>query len=99
MAADVQRIQEMEARLDACAAAVSDLQTQLDRMDALRADMIALFQYYGSEAWYGDREADLPENIRAGVLSEDSVYDVITDARDAAFHMLELAADMLKNRI
>ena len=99
MAADIQRIREMEKRLDACAAAVAGLQAQLDRMDALRGDMIALFRYYGSEEWYQDREADLPEDVKAGVLSEDLVYDAITDVRDAAFHMLELAADVLKNRI
>ena len=34
-----------------------------------------------------------------GVLSEDAVYDLITDVRDAAFDMMELAADILKNRI
>ena len=35
----------------------------------------------------------------AGVLSEDSVYDQITEVRDAAIQMLELATDILKNRI
>ena len=100
------RISEMEARLKACAAATADLAAQLDRMDALREDMIALFRYYGSEAWYEDRDAwesagaaGRPEGVSAGVLSEDLVYDEITEARDAAFHMLELATDILKNRI
>ncbi len=35
----------------------------------------------------------------AGVLSEDLVYDQITAVRDAAFRMLDLSADILKNRI
>ena len=38
----------------------------------------------------------LPEGFKAGVLSEDSVYDAIADLRDAAFDMLELGTDILK---
>ena len=48
--------------------------------------------------WRGE-DGELPEGISAGVLSEDLVYDQITEVRDAAFRMLELAADILKNRI
>ena len=96
---DLQRIREMEDRLNRCAAATADLDRQLDRMEELREDMIRLFSYYGSEAWYEDREGDLPENVPAGVLSEDLVYDQITAVRDAAFRMLETATDILKNRI
>ena len=94
-----QRITEMEACLNECATATAALSAQLDRMDALREPMTRLFAYYGSEAWYEDRESDLPGDLPAGVLSEDLVYDQITGIRDAAFHMLELAADILKNRI
>ena len=72
---------------------------QLERMEALGERMTGLFRYYGSEAWYADREGELPEGLPAGVLSEDAVYDQITAVRDAAFQMLELAADILKNRI
>ncbi len=89
----------MEAALDECREATAALNARLDDMDALRERMIALFRYYGSEAWYADRAAELPEGTKAGVLSEDLVYDEITAVRDAAFHMLELATDILKNRI
>ena len=96
---DLQRIKEMEERLNRCTAATADLDRQLDRMEELREDMIRLFSYYGSEAWYEDREGELPENVPAGVLSEDLVYDQITAVRDAAFRMLDLSTDILKNRI
>ena len=96
---DLQRIREMEDRLNRCAAATADLDRQLDRMEELREDMIRLFSYYGSEAWYEDREGDLPKDVPAGVLSEDLVYDQITAVRDAAFRMLDLSTDILKNRI
>jgi hypothetical protein len=96
---DTERITEMETILNECTEAVSALDAQLDRMEALRERMIRLFAYYGSEAWYEDREGELPKDVPAGVLSEDAVYDQITDVRDAAIRMLELATDILKNRI
>ena len=96
---DIQRIAEMEGYLNECAAATKDLNGQLDRMEELREHMTSLFSYYGSEAWYEDLEGDLPEDVPAGVLSEDLVYDQITAVRDAAFRMIDLAADILKNRI
>ena len=82
-----------------CTAAAGELSAQLERMDALKERMGRLFRYYGSEEWFADREAELPEGTKAGVLSEDAVYDAITALRDTAFHMLELATDILKNRI
>ena len=94
-----ERISEMEGYLNECTAATEALGAQLDRMEALREHMIRLFSYYGSEAWYEDRGAELPKDLPAGVLSEDLVYDQIMAAREAAFQMLELATDILKNRI
>ncbi len=101
---DLQRIKEMEERLNRCTAARADLDRQLGRMEELREDMIRLFAYYGSEDWYEDREAwdavgEKPEGLTAGVLSEDLVYDGITEVRDLAFRMIESGTDILKNRL
>ena len=96
---NIERIREMEGYLNECAAVTAGLTEQLDRTDAVREDMIRLFSYYGSDAWYEDREGELPADVPAGVLSEDAVYDRITEIRDAAFRMLETATDILKNRI
>ena len=96
---DIERVKENEAYLNECTDVTAALNEQLDRMDAVREHMINLFSYYGSEAWYEDREGQLPAGVAAGVLSEDLVYDQITEVRDAAFRMLELATDILKNRI
>ena len=96
---DLQRIKEMEERLNRCTAATADLDRQLDRMEELREDMIRLFAYYGSEDWYEDREGEIPKDVSAGVLSEDQVYDQIMAIRDSAFRMMELSTDILKNRI
>lgn len=99
MAADWERVTRMEEILDGSEAAAEGLARELDRMDALRDGMTALFQYYGSEDWHADRAADKPAEVKAGVLSEDAVYDLITRLRDLSFRMLETATDILKNRI
>ena len=96
---DLQRITEMEGYLRACADATQEMIAQLDRMESLGEHMTRLFAYYGSADWYADREGDLPRDFPAGVLSEDAVFDQITAVRDASFRMLELATDILRNRI
>ena len=101
----IDRINEMESILDECVEAVKELQGKLDDIERLQEKMGKLFAYYGSEEWYEDREAydavepDNRADIKAGVLSEDSVYDLITDVRDESFRMIELGTDILKNRI
>ena len=96
---NIERINEMEAALDECRAALDDLEKSLDSLDDVKEKMGKLFAYYGSAEWYDDREMELPPDTKAGVLSEDLIYDEVIDARDASFRMLELAADILKNRI
>ena len=93
------RIARIESYLDETAALTAKLQEQLDAVKAAKDQAQALFQYYGSENWYADRDMELPEGFKAGVLSEDGVYDSITDLRDAAFQMLELGTDILKTWI
>ena len=96
---ELERIARMESYLDETAVLTAKLQEQLDVAKELKEHAQTLFQYYGSEEWHADRELILPEGFKAGVLSEDSVYDAITDLRDAAFQMLELGTDILKNWI
>lgn len=92
----LERVRRMECARIACTQAVSALTLQLERMDALLEQRRELLRYYGSADWLSDREAPLPEGTPAGVLSEDLVYDLITDSCDAARHMRALAEELLK---
>ena len=94
----IERIRQMEQYLDECTEVIAQMDEQLSQMEEIREKMIALFQYYGSEEWYEDREGEIPQDLKAGVLTEDLVYDAIMDVRDEAFRMLELGTDILKNR-
>ena len=77
------RITEMEARLNRAAAALKRLEEALDGLPALREDAEALAAYYGSPLWRADFEADeaglLPPDLPRGVLSEDAVYDLLSE--------------------
>ena len=99
MTPELDRISSMETYLDEVTTLTTKLKEQLDAMKAAESHIKELFQYYGSEEWHADRDLTLPEGFKAGVLSEDSVYDAITDLRDAAFDMLEMGTDILKTWI
>ncbi len=96
MADNIARITEMENALDECREVLDEIEASLDRLEEIREKMGELFAYYGSEEWFEDRELELPPDVKAGVLSEDLVYDAVTDARDVSIRMMELATDVIK---
>ena len=95
----IKRIQAREKQLELSGNVNTELEDTLNSLEKALPEMEELFRYYGSEQWYNDREQKLPDDISAGVLSEDLIYDQITQLRDSAYRMLEMATDILKNRI
>jgi hypothetical protein len=81
-----ERIRQMEQRLERNAAAVMALSAALDRYEEVKEDISALEAYYGSETWkqdFADDEAGLlPPSLKRGVLSEDGIWNLLTDARE-----------------
>ena len=81
-----ERIRQMEQRLERSAAAVMALSAALDRYEEGKEDISALEAYYGSETWkqdFADDEAGLlPPSLKRGVLSEDGIWNLLTDARE-----------------
>ena len=79
----IERIERMEALFDKSAEVVSRLQQALDDFAALQPAIAELEAYYTSPQWRADFEADeagqLPKGLKRGVLSEDGVYDLLTD--------------------
>ncbi len=81
-----EQIRQMEQRLERSAAAVMALSAALDRYEEVKEDISALEAYYGSETWkqdFADDEAGLlPPSLKRGVLSEDGIWNLLTDARE-----------------
>ena len=82
----IARIRQMERRLDKALAAVKRLEAALDKYQAVQEDIVALDEYYGSELWrqdFADDEAGrLPEGLKRGVLSEDGIWNLLTDCKE-----------------
>ena len=81
----LERIERMEALLNEGRQAVAALEQALEAYAALSEGLAELFEYYGSPLWFADLEDDeagrLPEGLCRGVLSEDAVYDLLSDCR------------------
>ena len=81
----IARIRQMERRLDKALAAVKRLTAALDKYEAVLVDIMALDEYYGSELWRQDLADDeagrLPEGLKRGVLSEDGIWNLLTDCK------------------
>ena len=97
----IARISEMESYLDRSEAAVKALDEALSGYEEVLDDYHRLEDYYGSPAWRTDFEADeeglLPEDLRRGVLSEDAVYDLVTEQKELLERMERLLFSM-RNR-
>ena len=97
----INRIEKMEQYLNESAEAVKEFQAAFEKLKAYKMEMKELFDYYGSAEWFSDVDArdegKLPTDLKCGVLSEDLVYDLITDCRDLSFEMIDTASDLLKS--
>lgn len=82
-AEQLQRITEMENILDCSNDAMSALFSALDDFERCLPPLKRLIAYYESDLWRTDYSADcagqLPTELKRGVLSEDAVYDLLTD--------------------
>jgi len=91
----VTRIRQMERRLTSATAAVKRLEAALDKYEAVQEAIAALDEYYGSDLWRHDLDDDeagrLPEGLKRGVLSEDGVWNLLTDVRDLNTRLQQLA--------
>ena len=97
----VERVSRMESYLDESGAAITELTEALEKYESVQDKYYELEEYYGSEDWMADFDADrageLPADLKRGVLSEDAVYDLITDhielmkrLQDAVLRSMEL---------
>lgn len=86
----------MEVRLDTAAAAVRALDAALEQWEAALPEVAVLAAYYESEAWQRDFADDaagkLPQGLKRGVLSEDAVYDLLSDCARLREKLAELGA-------
>ena len=94
-----ERIAKNEERLDAACASIKNLENALDEFVALKKEIALLNRYYGSKNWFSDKEAyesgKIPK-IKAGVLSEDAVWNMNEDIKELMKRMRKVEKENLK---
>ena len=95
----IERIKHFELLLDRVAPVLEDA---LDAFEGIQDDVKELSAYYESDEWRDDFEADeagqLPADLKRGVLSEDGIYDVLSDHYALTVRLLDTVSAILKNR-
>ncbi len=98
----IERIQHYEALLDRIAPVLENLEEALDAFEGIQDDVKELSAYYEDDDWREDFEADeagkLPADLKRGVLSEDGIYDVLSDHYALTVRLLDTVSAILKNR-
>ena len=87
----IERIERMERYRDESEKAIRSLSAALERYESIQPSLKKLSDYYGSTLWMKDFEDDeagkLPAQLKRGVLSEDAVYDLLTEHHELVLRM------------
>lgn len=90
----IERVCHYEKILDDALEAVGNLSEALDAYMKIRGQLEDLKQYYFVKEWMEDRcaeeEGRFPQDMKRGVLSEDAVFDLVTDEYELLERLKEL---------
>ena len=78
----IERIKENELRFDNILLNIKELEDALNIFKNNEKDLFLLNKYYGSKNWFKDKELyenNKIKNIKAGVLSEDGIWNMLED--------------------
>lgn len=93
----IERIQQMEHCLDHASQAVMNLSAALDQYEAAQEAIRQLNEYYGSDTWkqdFADDEAGkIPQDLKRGVLSEDGIWNLLSDVHDLQERMAGICSE------
>lgn len=86
----IDRITKNEERLDSALKAVKELKIALENFKENQKNIKLVSKYYGSKNWFKDKEyyeqGKIPK-VKAGVLSEDTVWDMLEDIKELTQEM------------
>ena len=98
----IERIEKMERYFDESQQAIRALSCALERYESVQAELKKLSDYYGSTLWMKDFEDDeagkLPNDLKRGVLSEDGVFDLLTEHRDLILRLSCIVTKSIDNK-
>ena len=86
----IDRITKNEERLDNILESIKELEKALENFKNNQKNIKLINKYYGSKNWFKDKEyyeQGKISNIKAGVLSEDAVWNMLDDIKDITNEM------------
>jgi hypothetical protein len=89
----IERINNNEERLDNILLSIKKLEEALDLFEKTKNDISLVNKYYGSKNWFKDKEAyesNKISKIKAGILSEDTVWNMNENISDLLLEMQEI---------
>lgn len=95
----IERIKQMESYLVKTQTAYQNLLNAFNAYEKIQKDYQKLSEYYSSVDWKNDFLADeedrLPNDLKRGVLSEDAVFNLLSDTKALNKHMLKVIPNFL----
>lgn len=99
----IERIEQMEQYLDESQKAIHALSDALEQYESIQSSLKKLSDYYGSTRWMKDYEDDeagkLPKDLKRGVLSEDAVYDLLTEHHELMLRMSRAVTKSIDSKL
>lgn len=97
-----ERVALMESYLDEANLAMKNFSDSLERYLNVQSKIHELSEYYSNGEWRQDFEDDeagkIPHDIKRGVLSEDALYDFLTENDDLLEHAEEIIREIRMKR-
>ncbi len=97
-----ERVALMESYLDEANSAMKNFSDSLERYLNVQSKIHELSEYYSNGEWRQDFEDDeagkIPHDIKRGVLSEDALYDFLTENDDLLEHAEEIIREIRMKR-
>ena len=94
----IERIKNKEEKLDTMLDIIKRLEKSLEDFENSQNTMKELNEYYGSKEWFEDKEAfetGKIERVKAGVLTEDAVWNLSIDMKELIERMNEISNKLL----
>ncbi len=89
----IERINKNEERLDNVLLCIKNLENALKEFKSNKKNIYLLNKYYGSNNWFKDKDAyekKLIYQVKAGVLSEDTIWNMMDDIHDLLKDMQDI---------
>jgi hypothetical protein len=98
---ELSRIEKNEELLNDSLSYIKNLKDVVDNYHLYKEKIDLLNKYYGSKEWFKDKEKyekGIIKDINAGVLSEDSVWNLNEDFSDLIEEMKNIIIDYSNNK-